>query len=504
MKFDQKYFSKTIKNFGKFVTKVLSGTNEEQKKMLKVNLQAFQNLCDSHEMVNQNGDKNNEREAHNDESVIRKESVGKRQSDSNIEVSHEHRNKQVKLDPKRKVELPDEIWMKILSYVNSTDLFQNVTLVCQRFYNIHRSAVQYLEIESFSLQNKRQFKSAKRILSQCNSLKLFKIKWMETRTGNPKLMVSYMNEMIKQVLVSAPNLKMLGYPTVHDHQFMSSHLETKTVEAIGTLGKQLEHLEVDHALFFEGFNSNFNDLKSLFLKNFTSSSDISSLSKKCPKLESIRLDFLRILENENISIKVFEDFFSKMALTALKEVSFQSLFNNQLLRCISQCNKIVKFKAFDCNITEFGFDCISKMSLNELVLHRNFPSCLLRFSDPPSNSSEALKSFLKNLNKEKLKCLVLSECRGFDTSVFKELSKQYFPELETLFVGDCSVEFEKPHGIIKKLIENCPKLKNIHLKGKFDNKYNHLLIAMCKDSNISLKIHKSHCISFSMHYNYWF
>ena len=78
MQFDQKYFSKTIKNFGKFVTKVLSGTNEEQKKMLKVNLQAFQNLCDSHEMLNQNGDKRNEREAHNDESGIRiKESVGK-------------------------------------------------------------------------------------------------------------------------------------------------------------------------------------------------------------------------------------------------------------------------------------------------------------------------------------------------------------------------------------------------------------------------------------------
>ena len=60
MSLDQETFSKTIKDFGSFVMKVLSGANEDQKKSLKVNLKAFQNLCDSFEMLNTNEAKKND------------------------------------------------------------------------------------------------------------------------------------------------------------------------------------------------------------------------------------------------------------------------------------------------------------------------------------------------------------------------------------------------------------------------------------------------------------
>ena len=47
-------FSNTIKEFGKFVKKVLSGHNEDRKKLLKLNLQVFQDLCEIPENSNQN------------------------------------------------------------------------------------------------------------------------------------------------------------------------------------------------------------------------------------------------------------------------------------------------------------------------------------------------------------------------------------------------------------------------------------------------------------------
>ena len=52
MNFSQEAFSKIVKDFGKFVMQVLSGDNQGQKKLLKVNLKAFQNLCESLEMLN--------------------------------------------------------------------------------------------------------------------------------------------------------------------------------------------------------------------------------------------------------------------------------------------------------------------------------------------------------------------------------------------------------------------------------------------------------------------
>ena len=106
--------------------------------------------------------------------------------------------KRVKLDPDRRVELPDEIWMKIMSYVKSRDLFQNVGLVCKRFYNIHRSAVQYLEMKSVG--KKKEFLDAMKVLSQCKSLKVFEIEWTYRPYCRVTSMMSYMEDMIKQVL----------------------------------------------------------------------------------------------------------------------------------------------------------------------------------------------------------------------------------------------------------------------------------------------------------------
>ena len=83
MSFNEDDFSKIITNFGTFVMQVLSGTNGKQKKLLKMNLQAFQNLCESLEMLHQNGTKQNE----SDTSVNNFEIVNIDDSDIKVETT---------------------------------------------------------------------------------------------------------------------------------------------------------------------------------------------------------------------------------------------------------------------------------------------------------------------------------------------------------------------------------------------------------------------------------
>ena len=58
--------------------------------------------------------------------------------------------KKVNHDPENSVKLPDEMWMKIMSYLNTQDLFQKISLVCQHFYDIHRSAAVCFEVNDVS------------------------------------------------------------------------------------------------------------------------------------------------------------------------------------------------------------------------------------------------------------------------------------------------------------------------------------------------------------------
>ena len=94
---------------------------------------------------------------------------------------------------------------------------------------------------------------------------------------------------------------------------------------------------------------------------------------------------------------------------------------------------------------------------------------------------------MKNLNGKKLQCFVLSNCKGFDESAFEELSKQYFPELEALYIGQQLV-VENPEVIINRIIQNCPRLNHINLKGGFSYIPNSFLLDMLKDFNVRITI----------------
>ena len=60
--------------------------------------------------------------------------------------------KNIKLDLEQKVTLPDEVWLKIMSYIKTKDLYCNVALVCKHFHNLSEDgyALKFLEVTNIS------------------------------------------------------------------------------------------------------------------------------------------------------------------------------------------------------------------------------------------------------------------------------------------------------------------------------------------------------------------
>ena len=262
--------------------------------------------------------------------------------------------KRVKLDPNRRVELPDEIWMKIMSYVKSMHLFLNVSLVCKRFYNIHRSAIKYLKVEC--VRNKKKFQSAIKVLAQCKSLKAFEIQYAHYENHNWQSKTFYMESMIKQVLISSQNLKILKLD-------QSATLLNMERIGIGILGKRLEHLEVN-GRNIEGKSciSTLNELKTLRFDCFSERNDILSLIINFPKLEAI---FFSNITDKKMDSAAFDEFFAKKAST-LKKISLRNIFVDEFLKNLGLCQNIESFIA--CR-AELDLKYISELShLKELVL----------------------------------------------------------------------------------------------------------------------------------------
>ena len=191
-----------------------------------------------------------------------------------------------------------------------------------------------------------------------------------------------------------------------------------------------------------------------------------------------------LYDARNISLAAVQvnSFFSNRALK-LKEITIYHSDLQGFSSCLRSLENIQKLTAFRSSLREEDLTHISEMpNLKSLVLHDNF----IYYYDL-TKASYTLKSFMKNLNGKKLQCFVLSNCKGFDESAFEELSKQYFPELEALYIGQQLV-VENPEVIINRIIQNCPRLNHINLKGGFSYIPNSFLLDILKDFNVRITI----------------
>ena len=87
----------------------------------------------------------------------------------------------------------------------------------------------------------------------------------------------------------------------------------------------------------------------------------------------------------------------------------------------------------------------------------------------------------------------------FNLYEFERLARYHLSQLEAIYIGerlkgDYGRNVNHVDKIITKIVQNCPKLKRIHLKGdRLATIQNQTLLALFRDFNVTVTLHPSEC-----------
>ena len=119
-----------MKGIHKFAIEIFNGNDEEAKKKLRENMHEISKICQSSNDITKP-----------------KTSISRKRSETfENEVDEIQISKKNKLECKK---LPNEIWLKIMNYLNTKDLITNMALVCKNFNNLTKE-VKFLEFKDIT------------------------------------------------------------------------------------------------------------------------------------------------------------------------------------------------------------------------------------------------------------------------------------------------------------------------------------------------------------------
>ena len=151
----QNDFDKSIHDFEKFAREVFNGSNENEKTKLHKKLEEFMTFKDHYKK------KHDSEKLENILTQSRKRQI----------VSPAHLNsKKKKLDPLKLFELPNEIWLKIMSYLKTSDMFKRFNLVCKNFNSLSLDSRAIKHIEIREVENREHYHQAVSVLKRCKKL----------------------------------------------------------------------------------------------------------------------------------------------------------------------------------------------------------------------------------------------------------------------------------------------------------------------------------------------
>ena len=270
--------------------------------------------------------------------------------DSQIQIN-EPRNKKAKME---NLDLPNEIWLKIINQMSTKDIFQNFALVCKRFQNltIDASALHSIILKNTSQMSVETMENVKKVLQR--SKKLQELEINESRQTDPYAI-------FKICFESCPKLKALhltGFGWMNS-MFVNSDFIWKT---------NIQHLRLldDDGLgvYIASKLTNLRTLTIDFLMS-RSNDDMNQIAEKCKKLEKVSikeviskpefnefifrlngsLKYLTVERFDSTSVNDIKTFLDNLrASKNLQELSLNaSSFNgNDLLKAISEIPKLQK------------------------------------------------------------------------------------------------------------------------------------------------------------------
>ena len=379
----------------------------------------------------------------------------------------------------RKVELPDETWLKIIQYLPTKDVFGNMALSCKKLHNLSQDsrAIKYFQVKTIDTMSK--YENVNKVIAKSKGLVQLRI----TRGGN------FDNELICQVFESSPRLRTLGIKT-----------KTLNVGTINTIAKsKLEILDLD----FENMGTN------LSLDGITGLCNINTL-KVLRMNPNIRI--ISTLANNSIPIEELSFFdsgeylynqvplneFFKSKKDTLKTISLQlhRYDENVPLKNLKLCQNLEKIVMTGWHSKHL--DMLSELpNLKHLVLNN------------VEAEVDTLVKLFQRLSLKKLEYLSIKycsiDCPNEKEEFFVELSKLDFPVLKKISYHTWQ---DSGHGrfknltdyTLKTLVSKCPNLKVIQL-GDHDNLSFKTLMDIFERRNIFIYFDQTR-VQFSM--EQWF
>ena len=168
-----------------------------------------------------------------------------------------------KLDKKKPLHVPDEIWIHIFNHLPIKYMIKNVTLVSKRFHKLSKYR-NILEIKHVSNMSEDDLALNMKFLEHFKYLRTVTIKTLQGQNGNG---YQKLNKLAIQALESCANLrtlKLIYFKTREDQGKPEPWLLSKTMKIIKEKGTKLRHLVLKNVRPKESL-SFFDDLTELKL-----------------------------------------------------------------------------------------------------------------------------------------------------------------------------------------------------------------------------------------------
>ena len=363
--------------------------------------------------------------------------------------------------PKRLVpKLPNELWMKIMSYLKNKDIFRSFALVNKHFHSLtlDPSTVKYLHLRGF--KNKAKSKT-------------MYSKWMEVIKRSKNLIELVIednykhldwNDLIEEVLKTNQCLKSLKI--TYDTQSSLSSGVTKSLK----FAQRLQSFETHYVTLGKEFLDEICKLESLRRFSVDHSGNPGSMNSKFVECLALSKNPIEVF-NTNTDIYPFEgkELFANAIKTLYTEKrnTIKTLYTHNLRRENDhrKCYPLANFNMCR-NVTSF----FGRLHEHDLELITDLPKLETLSILQPIHDINYIKAFHRmNFSKLKYLYLIVNTKREYE-NMFKELSNITFPSLKRLYVdnyfGVKSVSVTEK--TLEKLVSNAPNLKSLMFQSSID------------------------------------
>ena len=375
----------------------------------------------------------------------------------------------IKLEQERNMDLPNEIWSKIIKFLPSNDVYQSLNLVSKRFQSLalHSGVLRVINFQKRKISDE-------------------KMNFLKTSTVPMKFIFGKSSLIVipgEMAISMTQNLKSLKFCSIYGG---TEYLPRSSIDIIVQSNCKLQHLEIDAFYVPPNVMIQISRIKTLrtfriFNKKMVviTPEVVNAFAENENKLENIEFnDIKHNYDSQYGTLRGYEDKLN-IAVNNLLEKKSSTLRSLKYANCARFNHASIPLTNLKLcqNLEEFCGQ-LRKHDIETLAkLPRLKKLRLLELENP--------KYLLDNLNLGHLKYLFITDfdewCEDRE-SIHQEFQKHIFPNLQRLFIDAYGTELTE--DFFSNLIANAPKLKSIHLSNSKMSVSHQFMYNFCKNSNI--------------------